>query len=72
MITRRSGKPCGLNSQRDVRMEYIAANMIVVLKMNPADYRCKLQWFSTVPQFAISRSKVVCLIKGINGGVQLP
>jgi len=47
-------------------MEYIAANMIVMIKMNPTEYGCKLQGFPTTPQFAISRSDVVCLITGIN------
>jgi len=43
--------------------------MIVMLKMNPAEYGCKLQGFPTSPQVAKSRSDVVCLITGINCGV---
>jgi len=53
-------------------MEYISANMIVMIKMNPSEYGCKLQGFPTAPQFAISRSDVACLITGINCGVRLP
>jgi len=40
-------------------MEYAAANMIVILKMNPAEYGCKLQGFPITPQFAISQPGVV-------------
>jgi len=50
-------------------MEYVAANMIVMLKINPAEYGCKLQGFPTAPHVANSRSDVVCLITGINCGV---
>jgi len=46
--------------------------MIVMLRMNPAEYGCKLQGFPTAPQVAKSRSDVVCLIKGINRGVRPP
>jgi len=53
-------------------MEYIAANMIVMIKMNPTEYGCKLQGFPTAPQFAISRSDVACLITGISCGVRPP
>jgi hypothetical protein len=51
-------------------MEYVAANIIVMLKMNPTQYGCKLQGFPTAPQFAISRSDVVGLLPGINCGVR--
>jgi len=44
--------------------------MIIMLKMNPAEYGCKLQGFSTAPQFAKRRSDVVCLVTGINCGVR--
>jgi hypothetical protein len=47
-------------------MEYLAANMIVVLMMNPTEYRCKLQGFPTAPQFAKCWSDVICLLTGIN------
>jgi hypothetical protein len=47
-------------------MEYVAASMIVMLKMNPTEYGCKLQGFPTSPQFAIGQSDVGCLITGIN------
>jgi len=40
-------------------MEYIAANMIVMLKMNPTDYGCQLQGFPTALKIAISQSDVV-------------
>jgi hypothetical protein len=40
--------------------------MIVLLKMNPAEYGSKLQGLPTTPQFAISRSDVVCLSTVIN------
>jgi len=46
--------------------------MIVVLKMNSAEYGCKLQGFPTAPQVAKSRSDVGCLITGIHCGVQPP
>jgi len=46
--------------------------MIVMLKMNPAEYGCKLQGFHTAPQEAKSRSDVVCLITGMNCGVRPP
>jgi hypothetical protein len=46
-------------------MEYIAANMIIMNKMNPTEYGSKLQGFPTAPQFAISPSDVGCLITGI-------
>jgi hypothetical protein len=53
-------------------MEYIAANVIIMIKMNPTEYGCKLQGFPTAPQFAISRSDVAGLITGINCGVRTP
>jgi len=46
--------------------------MIVMLKMNPTEYGCKLQGFPTAPQFAKSWSDVVCLVTGINCGVRPP
>jgi len=46
--------------------------MIVMLKMNPAEYGCKLQGFPTAPRVANSRSDVVRLITGINCGVRPP
>jgi len=46
--------------------------MIVMLKMNPAEYGCKLQGFPTAPEFAKSRADVVCLVTGINCGVRPP
>jgi len=46
--------------------------MIVMLKMNPTEYGCKLQGFPTAPQFAISRSDVVWLLTVINWGVRPP
>jgi hypothetical protein len=61
MITRGCGKPCGLHSSLHVKMQYVAANIIVMLKMKPTEYGCKLQGFPTARQFAISRSDVVCL-----------
>jgi len=46
--------------------------MIVMLKINPAEYGCKLKGFPTTPQFAKSRSDVVCLVTGINCSVRPP
>jgi len=46
--------------------------MIITLKMNPAEYGCKLQGFFTALQVAKSRSDVVCLTTGINWGVRPP
>ena len=46
--------------------------MIVMLKMNPAEYGCKLQGFPTTPQFAKSQSDVVCLVTGIHCSVRPP
>ena len=46
--------------------------MIVMIKMNPTEYGCKLQGFPTAPHVANSRSDVVCLITGINCGVRPP
>jgi len=53
-------------------MEYIAANMIVMLKMNPSEYGSKLQGFPTAPQFAKCWSDVVCFFTGINYGIRPP
>jgi hypothetical protein len=44
--------------------------MIVMLKMNPTEYGCKLQGFPTALQFLKSRSDVVCLLTGINYGLR--
>jgi len=46
--------------------------MIIILKMNPAEYGCKLQRFPTAPQVAKSQSDDVCGATGINCGVQPP
>jgi len=46
--------------------------MIVMLKMNPAEYGCKLQGFPTCPQLAKSGPDDVCLGRGINCGVRPP
>jgi len=46
--------------------------MIVMLKMNPTEYGCKLQGFPTTPRFAKSQTDVVCLLAGINYGVRPP
>jgi len=46
--------------------------MIVMVKMNPTEYGCKLQGFPTGPQFAKSRSDIVCLVTGMNCGLQPP
>ena len=72
MITKRSGKSWGIYSSPHVRMEYIAANLYFILKINPVAYGCKLQGFPTVPQFAISRSDDVCVFTGINWSVWQP
>jgi len=40
--------------------------MIVMLKMNPTEYGCRLQGFPSAPQFAKSRCDVVCLVTGTN------
>jgi hypothetical protein len=53
-------------------MEYAAANMIVILKMNPAEHGCQLQGVPTTLQFAISRSDIGWLFRGINCGVRPP
>jgi hypothetical protein len=53
-------------------MEYVEANLIVILKMNPTEYDCKLQRFPTTPQCAISQSDVVCWLTKRNCGVQEP
>jgi hypothetical protein len=45
--------------------------MIVMIKMNPTEYGCKLQGFPTAPQCAKSRPDVVCLLTGINCSVRL-
>jgi hypothetical protein len=44
--------------------------MTVMLTMNPAEYGCALQGFPTVPQLAIGRPDVVCLVRWINCGVR--
>jgi len=46
--------------------------MIVIHKMNPAEYSCKLQGFPTAVRLAISRSDVVRLLTGINHGLPQP
>jgi len=46
--------------------------MIVMLKMNRTEYGCKLQRFPTSPQFAKSRSDVVCLSTGIKYSWKTP
>jgi hypothetical protein len=46
--------------------------MIVMRKMNPAVYGCKLQGYPSTPQFAKSWSDDVCLVTGINYGVRQP
>jgi len=53
-------------------MESVPAKIILILRMNPAAYGWKLQWFPTAPWFAISRSDVICLIRGIYCGVRQP
>jgi len=53
-------------------MEYVAANMTVMLMMNPAEYGCNLQGFPTAPQLAISRSDVICFVTRMNCGVRPP
>jgi len=53
-------------------MEYVTANLPVLLKMNPVVYGCKLQGFHTVPQFAVSQCNVVCSLTGVNRGVRQP
>jgi hypothetical protein len=50
-------------------MELVAANMIVRLKMNPAEYGWRLQGFPINPEFAISWSDVICLFTGIDCSV---
>jgi hypothetical protein len=51
-------------------MELVAANMNVMLTMNPAEYGCNMQGVPTAPQLAISRSDVVCLVRRIHCGVR--
>jgi len=46
--------------------------MIVMLKINPAEFYSMLQGFPTALQFAKSRSDVVWLVTGINCGVRPP
>jgi len=46
--------------------------MIIMVKMNPTEYGCKLQGFPTALQFAKSRSVVVCLVRRINCGARPP
>jgi len=53
-------------------MESVAANMFVILKMNLAEYGCKLQRCPTSPRCAIGRSDAVRLFTWIQCGVQQP
>jgi len=46
--------------------------MILILKMNPAEYGRKLWGIPTGPRFGISWSDVVCLLTGIDCGVPQP
>jgi len=46
--------------------------MLFILRMNAAEYGCKLQGFPTALECAISPSNVVCLLTGMNWGVQQP
>jgi len=56
MITKWSGKSWGIYSWLQVIMEWVTANMWVLLKMNPAAYGGMLQGIPSIPQFAVSWS----------------
>jgi len=60
MITKR-GKSWGICTKLQVTREWMTVNLHVLPKVYPAAYRCKLQVIPMVPQFAVSRSDVVCL-----------
>jgi methionine synthase I (cobalamin-dependent) len=51
-------------------MESVAANMIVMLKMNPTEYGFKLQGFLTARQFGNSLSDDLFFVSGMNCGVR--
>jgi len=53
-------------------MEKVTAKLDISLKLNHAAFDCRLQGFPTIPQFAISRSDVVCLFTRINRGLRQP
>jgi len=53
-------------------MEWVTANLHVLLKINHTEYSCRLQGFPTIPRFAVSLSNVVCLFTSINTGEQQP
>ena len=68
MITNSSGKAWGIFCVVQDKIEWVSANVHILLKMNPALYSCKLQVFPTVVQFAVSWSDVVSLFTWINSG----
>jgi len=70
VITKRSGKSCGIYSQLQVKMEWVTANMQILLKTKPKVYSCRLHGVLTVPRCAVSVSDVACLFTGLHCGEQ--
>ena len=68
MIMKRSGKSWGIYRYLQVKIESVTTNLLVLFKMNPAAYSCRLQGTPTVPRFAVSRTAVVCFFTGIYWG----
>jgi hypothetical protein len=60
MITK-SGKSWGIYSKQQVTTEWLTVNLNILLKFYPAAYCRKVQVTTTLPQFAVIRSDVVCL-----------
>jgi len=49
-------------------MEWVTANMHILLQMNSTVYSYRLQMFPTVPRFAVCQSNVFCLYTAIHRG----
>ena len=65
MITT-SGKCCGIYSKLQITMEWMTVNLLILPKVYPAAHSCKMQVIPIDPQWAVSRSDVVCLFVSSN------
>ena len=66
MTTKRCGKSGGIYGQVQVKMEYVAAKLQVILRMTSAAYSCRLDGFLSILRVAPSWFKIECLFTGIN------
>jgi len=60
MVTKRSGKSWGIYRYHKVKIQWVTASLLVLLRLNPVGYSCNLQRITGVRWFAVCQSDDDC------------